>query len=100
MAGAYVRLNPEAIHVLLESERGPVGVDLLKRCIRVEAAAKRLAPVDTGRLRSSITHEVGHDIRGLVGFVGSDVHYAIYQELGTRFMHAQPYLRPALAAAR
>ena len=37
------------------------------------------APVDTGRLKNSITHET-HDKYALVG---TNVEYAIYQELGT-----------------
>lgn len=45
--------------------------------------AKRFAPVDTGRLRASITPEVR--VSGpttLQGVVGSNVEYAPYQELG------------------
>ena len=101
MAGqTSVRFYPDALARLLQSEEGDVGRDLLKRAIRVEASAKRLAPVDTGRLRASITHSLERDGRGLVAFVGSDVSYAIFQEFGTRYQRAQPYLRPALRAAR
>ena len=61
-----------------------------------EAAAKQNAPVDTGHLRRSITHEL--DRRGFNQFVriGTNVSYAVFQELGTRFHPAQPFLRPAL----
>lgn len=95
-----IRFYPDALARLLESESGPVAKDLLRRTIKVESAAKRTCPVDTGRLRSSITHSLERDGKGLVGFVGSDVDYAIYVELGTRYSRAQPYLRPALRAAR
>lgn len=88
-----------ALDRLLHGESGPVAKDLLRRTIRVESAAIRLCPVDTGRLRSSISHDLDRDGRGLVGFVGTNVEYAIFVELGTRFMRAQPYLRPALRAA-
>ena len=54
--------------------------------------AKNLAPVDTGRLRSSLRHE--EDERSTT--IGTDVEYAPYQELGTRNMRAQPFLRPAV----
>lgn len=50
----------------------------------VERGAKERVPVDTGRLRSSITSEVqsiGSSVRGVVG---SNVVYAPYVELGTR----------------
>lgn len=46
--------------------------------------AKVFAPVDTGRLRSSITPEVRSEGRSVLGVVGSNVHYAPYQETGTR----------------
>ena len=60
-----------------------------------EAGAKFNAPVLTGHLRRSITHELGN-----VGFdqfvrIGTNVNYAIFQEIGTRFHPAHPFLRPA-----
>jgi len=67
-----------------------------KACLMVERDAKILCPVDTGRLRSSITHE----IEGTAGRVGSNVEYARAVEMGSEdsnFNRApQPYLRPAL----
>lgn len=95
-----VRLDQRALDQLLESPAGAVAKDLLRRTIRVESQAKRLCPVDTGRLRSSITHRLAHDSRGLYALVGSNVVYAPFVELGTRHMAAQPFLRPALKAAR
>lgn len=89
-----------ALARLLESEDGPVAKDVLRRSIRVESAAKRLAPVDTGRLRSSITHELATDTQGLHGRIGTNVEYAPYVEFGTGRTPAQPFLRPALGAAR
>lgn len=94
-----VRLDAAAIQELLTSESGPIGKDLLRRTIKVEGQAKRLCPVDTGRLRASVTHALERDDQGLYGIVGTDVRYAPYIELGTRYMRAQPYLRPALRAA-
>jgi len=35
---------------------------------------------------------------GLEGIVGPHTEYAFYVELGTRFMSAQPFVRPALKA--
>ena len=46
--------------------------------------AKTLAPVDTGRLRASITPDVQLEADAVLGVVGSNVLYAPYMELGTR----------------
>lgn len=77
-----------------------IAAELQRRAIRVEAAAKRYCPVDTGRLRSSITHETGTDERGPVARIGTNVDYGVYVEVGTSRAAAQPFLRPALGAAR
>lgn len=52
--------------------------------------------VDTGRLRSSITHEVKIQGNEVSGLVGTNVEYAKYLELGTNKMAARPFLRPAV----
>lgn len=44
-----------------------------------------------GTLRDSITHEVSGDSV----YIGTNVEYAPYVELGTRYMDPRPYLRPA-----
>ncbi len=75
-----------------------VSEDILERLgDDILADALRYAPVDTGRLRSSLIAEVsGGELR-----VGSiDCKYAVYQELGTRHMPPQPYLQPALYRPR
>ena len=59
----------------------------------VEGAAVLVCPVDTGNLRSSITHEVVDDEEARVG---TNVDYAPHLEYGTVKMAAQPYLRPSL----
>jgi HK97 gp10 family phage protein len=61
--------------------------------------AKRFAPVDTGRLRASITPEVKvAQVRGreVQGVVGSNVEYAPFQEFGTVFMKGKFYLKRAI----
>lgn len=61
-----------------------------------EGYAKGYAPVDTGNLRNSITHETTDNGHAVV--IGSNVQYAPYQELGAPNAHvpAHPYLRPAI----
>ena len=60
-----------------------------------EGYAKKLAPVDTGNLRNSITHDV--DDGEPAAYIGTNVEYAPYQELGTIHMAAHPFLKPAVA---
>jgi HK97 gp10 family phage protein len=114
-------LDQDALNAALAEMVAP---DLLRRGLQVANTAKRLtrgpghgrlylrhgighvaaAPgepfaSDTGRLSNSITAEVQVHAEGPVCFVGSDVEYAIFQELGTSRMPAHPFLRPALGAA-
>lgn len=58
-----------------------------------EGYAEKKCPVDTGNLRGSITHEV--DAGGGAVYIGTNVEYAPYVELGTSRQGAQPFLRPA-----
>ena len=92
----------------------------LEKCgLTAEEYAKRLAPVDTGNLRNSITHQV--DDGESTVYIGTNVEYAPYVELGTgRYTEggrptpwtyqddegnwhwtagnpAQPFLKPAVA---
>lgn len=62
-----------------------------------ENYSKRLCPVDTGRLRSSITHAV--DVNEKSVEIGTNVEYAATQEFGdyTHRVGQSPYLRPAIA---
>lgn len=65
---------------------------------QVENYARNNAPVDTGNLRNSITHQVLDNEDAVI--IGSNVFYAPYQELGTSRMSAanggRGYLRPAI----
>jgi HK97 gp10 family phage protein len=58
----------------------------------VKASAMRNAPVRTGYLRSSIYAK----IKDWVAEIGAEATYALFVELGTRHMRAQPYLYPAI----
>lgn len=59
---------------------------------KAESYAKALCPVDTGRLRNSITHQQYSEDTEVIG---TNVEYAPYVELGTHKMAARPFLRPA-----
>lgn len=92
----------------------------LEKCGLVEEGyAKRLAPVDTGNLRNSITHKVDPEEPAV--YIGTNSEYGAYVELGTGKYYpggrptpwkyqdangnwhwtagnkAQPYLKPAVA---
>jgi HK97 gp10 family phage protein len=90
---------------------------LVKAGIIIEGQAVRLVPVDTGRLKGSITYatqSVRSNPSGEAGaddgvssptddytlHVGTNVEYAPYVEYGTRRMAAQSYLRAALDIQR
>jgi HK97 gp10 family phage protein len=87
--------------------------------IRVNRSAKEICPVDTGRLRGSITYVVNDNGDTVEGLIGTTVEYAPYVEFGTGTMgaktnpqygdepavqhsgdvngaSARPFLRPAL----
>ena len=48
--------------------------------LTAEGHAKKETPVDTGRLRNSISHETDDD----AAYIGTNVEYAPYVELGAR----------------
>ena len=56
-----------------------------------ETYAKKATPVDTGRLRNSISHAVD----GEAAYIGSNVEYAPYVELGTSRAKAHHMLQKA-----
>ncbi len=70
-----------------------IAVALEEIGLTAEGYAKKACPVDTGRLRNSITHAVSS--AESVVYVGTNVEYAAYVELGTSRQKAQPYLKPA-----
>lgn len=59
----------------------------------MQKKAQKNAPIDTGTLQRSITLEMRGS--GKTAEVEPMVDYGAYVELGTRFMTAQPYLKPA-----
>ena len=70
-----------------------IGRALTRIGLSAEGYAKKECPVDTGNLRNSITHEVRQSEKSV--YIGTDVEYAAYVELGTTRTKAKPYLKPA-----
>lgn len=68
----------------LKELTGPPVVSTMRTAtLMILRDAKIFAPVDTGRLRASITPSVSSSAEKVEGVVGSNVHYAPYQEMGT-----------------
>ena len=82
-----LRKMPPAIRTAIERF-------LIKAGLVIKSSAKANAPVRTGRLRDSISSKV--DKLRQEAVIGPNVEYDIYQEFGTKYMKAQPYMRPAL----
>jgi HK97 gp10 family phage protein len=79
--------------LLVPRIRQGVQQTVAETALSIESDAKQFAPVDTGRLRSSIHAEVAPN--GLSAVVATNVSYAPIQEFGSRFQRAQPFLFPA-----
>jgi hypothetical protein len=70
---------------------GPAARRMLDRAtLHIEQKAKSFAPVDTGRLRASITHSVDPRPIPAWGMTGTNVHYARPMEYGTKRGHFPP----------
>ena len=56
----------------------------LEKCgLVAEGYAKKLCPVDTGNLRNSITHKIELNDGSGSAYIGTNIEYAPYVELGT-----------------
>lgn len=65
---------------------------IYKVTLLIERGAKQNAPVDTGRLRASISN----DLRPLSSTVQTNTNYAVYVHEGTRYMSARPFMKDAV----
>lgn len=79
----YVALNRTEVLNLLASPNGPVYNDIKRRANRVQNTARRLCPADTGRLRQSISLEMGTVGQDVVARVGTNLEYGLYIHEGT-----------------
>lgn len=78
-------------------------LDAVKRVVKMngaelQAKAQRNAPVDTGTLKRSISLVLRDGV--LTAESEATAEYAPYVEWGTRFMNAQPFMRPAYYAQK
>lgn len=78
-----VRIDGAALERMLRAPEGLVARDLLRRANRVANTARLLCPVDTGRLRGSITAQLVETSVGPAAVVGTNVEYAQFVHDGT-----------------
>ena len=83
---------------MVRAIRGRFNHDKVARVVKRNTAqaqqkAMRLAAVDTGFMKRSITMRI--DVTGLAGYITAGAEYSPYVEYGTRKMDAQPFMRPA-----
>lgn len=89
MAGATIEIKVDNRGLVLEDLNDVKERALMKCGAIVENYAKQDAPVDTGRLRNSISHEMENND---TVDIGTDVEYAIYQEIGTSRVKEKRFL--------
>ena len=79
----------------LDSEKKIKAADMAvkKNAAKMQRDAMYAVKVKTGYLKATIG--AGLKIEHMKATLEPFAHYAAYVELGTRFMNAQPYLRPA-----
>ncbi len=119
MAGKDWQAQLEVVKARMEARKKEANYSLknaiTKACLVVERQAKQdmtntsTSPsspgeppaVDTGRLRASVTHVVeGGGFKAIKGFVGTNVVYGRYLEVGTSKIAPRPWLTPALEKNR
>ena len=93
-----MKIEIEGSDELVRSIRNRLGADRVVPVIRrntsqAQAKAMRLAAVDTGFMKRSITMRI--DISGLAGYIVAGAEYSPYVEFSTRYTPAQPFMRPA-----
>lgn len=91
--GVEIHVTDNSDQVLRELSRR-VEQALAAIGMTAETHAKQLCPVDTGRLRNSLTHAV--ELGEQAVYIGSNVEYAGFVELGTSRAKPRPYLKPAV----
>lgn len=92
-AGGLVEVREDNREAIAEAIDQALATALEEVGLVAEGYAKRLCPVNTGRLRNSITHVTRPDDNAV--YIGTNVEYGQYVEYGTLRQKAQPFLRPA-----
>ena len=87
MSYSYKDNTQEVLYALEKAKkRGLEAIGLV-----AEGHAKKITPVDTGRLRNSISHATDDE----AAYIGTNVEYAPYVELGSPTIKAHHMLQKA-----
>lgn len=79
-----IELQRKAEQMVNDLHGAPILDAMRDSVLVIQRDARKNAPVDTGRLRASITPEVHTFNDEVQGVVGSNIEYAPYMEFGTR----------------
>jgi hypothetical protein len=95
--GVRIEYSSGGIRNLMAAPNGGIVVYMHRQGEKVRNAARRNAPVDTGRLRGSITSEMRRDGNRVTVRIGSNLPYAVYTEEGTGIYAGRGMIRPRRA---
>lgn len=87
------KLQLDLTDQVMEECKEKIDIAMEKIGLVAERYAKEMCPVDTGRLRNSITHAAGDN----QVTVGTNVEYAIYVELGARGRTPKYFIKNSMA---
>ena len=88
-----VEIREDNVELTKSELRAAVARALERIGMQANGYAQDRCPVDTGTLRDSIDYVPVYGENAV--YVGTNVEYAPYVELGTRWASAQPFLKPA-----
>lgn len=91
-----IRVDKGLVKALKEAQRtSEIQKVVLRNGAEMQEKAMRMAPVKTGHLMRSIGLSSDRADGGLSAKVAPNADYASYVEYGTRYMGAQPFIRPS-----
>lgn len=88
-----LRIDSDALKAALSGPDGAVAELMTRVVVKGERYAKERCPVDTGRLRASITSRIEDEGEQVVGVIGTDVEYAVHVEYGANGRPPAAFLR-------
>ena len=100
MTRINITIKPSAAR--LQKAYGNVGLrkflmsEIERITFKIQRFAKQVTPVDTGRLRASISTRLGD----LEATTSTNVEYALFVHEGTKFMRGRPFMEQGVQFAK